>query len=71
MLAVRLDEQLEKRLNNLSKNTGRSKSYYVKKAIEEFLDEREDVLLAVSRSEDSKDAVISLEEMRKKLGLDG
>jgi len=71
MLAVRLDKQLEERLNSLSKTTGRSKSHYVKKAIQEYLDEQEDVLLAISHLEDNRDAVISLEEMRKNLGLDG
>jgi RHH-type transcriptional regulator, rel operon repressor / antitoxin RelB len=46
MLAIRLAPRLEKRLDCLAKNNGRSKSYYVKQAIEDFLCDREDYLLA-------------------------
>ncbi|MBI9108445.1 MAG: ribbon-helix-helix protein, CopG family [Spirochaetales bacterium] len=68
MIAVRLDEDLEKRLENLSHETGRSKSYYVKQAIETYLDDREDYLLALSVLE-AEEPVKSLEEVRKELGL--
>lgn len=36
MLAVELDSVMESQLDNLARETGRSKSYYVKKAIEKF-----------------------------------
>ena len=39
MLSLRLSPKLEARLNRLAKHTGRTKAYYVKKAIEEFLEE--------------------------------
>jgi len=51
MLGVRLPEDLEKRLDQLSKETHRSKSYYVKRALEEFLQDQEDYLLALARYE--------------------
>lgn len=70
MLGIRLDKKIEKRLEKLAKATGRSKSYYAKKAIEEFLEEREDYLLAISRLEDPTDEVINLDEMRRRIGLD-
>jgi RHH-type rel operon transcriptional repressor/antitoxin RelB len=69
MLAVRLDPSTEDKLNNLARETGRSKTYYVKQAIENFLEEREDYLLALAvleRDEPRK----SLAEMRKDLGLE-
>ena len=69
MLAVRLDPATEERLTRLAEETGRSKSYYVKQAIKEFLEEREDYLLALSvleRNEPRK----SLAEVRKELGLE-
>ena len=69
MLAVRLDPATEERLTRLAEETGRSKSYYVKQAIQEFLEEREDYLLALSvleRNEPRK----SLAEVRKELGLE-
>jgi RHH-type rel operon transcriptional repressor/antitoxin RelB len=69
MLAIRLDPSFEDKLNNLARETGRSKTYYVKQAIGNFLEELEDYLLAlavVERDEPRK----SLAEMRKDLGLE-
>jgi RHH-type rel operon transcriptional repressor/antitoxin RelB len=69
MLAVRLDPDVERKLNLLAKETGRSKSYYVKQAIESYLEEREDYFLALAvleRNEPRK----SLAEVRKELGLE-
>ena len=68
MLTVRLPSRLEARLNRLAKRTGRTKAYYAKKALAEFLDEQEDYLLAVARLEDQLPAV-PLEEVVKQLGL--
>ena len=68
MLAVRLPEQLENRLAQLSEETHRSKSYYVKQALENFLTDREDHLLAIARLEKNNPR-ISLEEMEKHLDL--
>ena len=69
MLGVRLDKDIEERLDILCKKTGRTKSYYAKKAIREFIEDREDYLLAVAALEESKEFV-SLGEARKKLDLD-
>ena len=48
MLAVRLDPEIEERLSRLAHETEQSKSYYVKQAIENYLKEREDYLLALA-----------------------
>jgi RHH-type transcriptional regulator, rel operon repressor / antitoxin RelB len=69
MLTVRLHPKLEARLNRLAKRTGRTKTYYAKKAIEEFLEEQEDYLIALTRLE-GKLPGIPLEEVVKKLGLE-
>jgi RHH-type rel operon transcriptional repressor/antitoxin RelB len=69
MLAVRLDPSIEDRLARLAKETGRSKSYYVKQAIESFLEEREDYLIALSVFE-KNEKKIPIEDMRKELGLE-
>lgn len=68
MLSVRLDPELEDRLNELAEVTGRSKSYYVRQAIEEFLEDRADYLLAVAALE-KNEPTISLAELRRELGL--
>jgi len=68
MLALRLPADLEKRLEELAKKTGRSKSYYARLAIEEFLQDQEDYLLAISRLEKELPG-IPIEEVKRRLGL--
>jgi RHH-type rel operon transcriptional repressor/antitoxin RelB len=72
MLAVRLPEEIEKRLDALSKATGRTKTYYVREAILEYIDDLEDVYLAEQRLADlraGRSSTISLEEAMKSYGL--
>ena len=68
MLSVRLPDAIENRLSLLAEKTKRSKSYYVEHALEKFLDDEEDYLLALSRLEE-KGPNISLEEAKKQLGF--
>lgn len=67
MLAIRLPAEIEKRLSDLAKRTGRSKSYYAREAILEHLDDLEDYYLAASRVEEAR---LSLEDVEKRLGLE-
>ncbi len=69
MLGIRLDKDTEERLNVLCQKTGRTKSYYAKKAIREFIEDREDYLLAVARLEE-RNPSITFEQLRKELELD-
>lgn len=68
MLGVRLEPELEARLKRLAKKTGRSKSYYAKEAIRQFLEDREDYLLGLAVLE-RKEPTISLEELERRLGM--
>lgn len=68
MISVRLPENLKTRLEHLAQVTGRPKSFYVKKAILNFLEAEEDYLLAISRLEKGNPK-ISLEDLEKRLGL--
>lgn len=68
MLAIRLPEDIETRLEKLAKETGRSKTYYAREAILEYIEDLEDYYLAVSRLE-KKLPAISIAEAEKKLGL--
>jgi RHH-type rel operon transcriptional repressor/antitoxin RelB len=52
MLALRLPEDIETRLESLAKATGRSKSYYAREAILTHLGELEAVYIAEQRLED-------------------
>lgn len=68
MIAVRLPESLEKKLELLAAKTNRTKSYYMRKAIEEYLEDEADYLLALERIQKDNPR-ISLAEMEKRLGL--
>ena len=46
MLSVRLSAKMEKKLAVLSKRTGRTKSFYVRKALAQNFEDMEDVYLA-------------------------
>jgi RHH-type transcriptional regulator, rel operon repressor / antitoxin RelB len=46
MLAIRLPQSIEKRLDRLARRTGRTKTYYAREAILEYLADLEDVYLA-------------------------
>ncbi len=52
MLAIRLPEEIEKRLAKLAAKTGRSKTFYAREAIMQHLDELEDTYLAQERLND-------------------
>ncbi len=71
--SIRLPHEIENRLEKLSLQTGRSKSFYVKEAILEHLDDIEDVYLAEKRLEDiraGRTQTIPLQEVMKKYGMD-
>jgi len=68
MLALRLPPKVEKRLEALARKTGRTKSYYAKLAIADFLDDQEDYLLAIARLEKNLPG-IPIEEVERRLGL--
>ena len=73
MLAIRLPEDLEKRLENLARRTGRTKTFYARQAILEYLDDLEDVYIAEKRLEDlraGKSRTYTAKEVSKQLGLE-
>ncbi len=73
MLAIRLPEEIEKRLNKLAVETGRSKTYYARQAILAYLDDLEDIYLADMRFDDLKtgrSTTYSLAEVAKELGYE-
>jgi RHH-type rel operon transcriptional repressor/antitoxin RelB len=72
MLAIRLPEEIEKRLDALAKETGRTKSFYVREAILEHLDDLEDIYIAEKRLADiraGRSTTVSLEEVMKRYGM--
>ncbi len=72
MLAIRLPDEIEVRLENLAKRTGRSKSFYAREAILEHLDDLEDLYLAeqvVRRIDGGQERTSTLEEVEARIGV--
>ncbi len=74
MLALRLPEEIENRLTVLAQKTGRTKSFYAREAILEYLDDLEDAYLGkqvLDRINQGKERIYTLDEVEKELGLAG
>jgi RHH-type rel operon transcriptional repressor/antitoxin RelB len=70
-LAVRLPDEIASKLEEISRETGRSKSYYVREAIIRYLEDRADYLEAVKILEKNNGKPrISLEEIKQEFGMD-
>ena len=73
MLAIRLGEKLSSRLDALARKTGRTKTWYARKAIETYIDDMEDAALAAAAYEEfllDGGASSALDEVRHRLGLE-
>jgi RHH-type rel operon transcriptional repressor/antitoxin RelB len=73
MLAIRLPEAIEGRLDHLAKRTGRTKTYYAREAILQHLDELEDIYLAEKRLEavrSKRSRTVPLEKVTRRYGVE-
>jgi RHH-type rel operon transcriptional repressor/antitoxin RelB len=68
-ITVRLPDEIAEGLEALAKALDRPRSYLVKKAMEVYLSEYADYLLALERLQDKDDLVISSGELRKRLAI--
>ena len=71
MLALRLDDELEKRVTDLAYRQGRNKSALVREALIRYMEDQEDIEMAeaVLKNQSGKQTY-SLEEVRRELGLE-
>ena len=68
MLAIRLPDALEKRLDTLANETGRTKTALAREAIAEYIDDLEDFYLAEARARQNR-KTIPLADVERDLGL--
>lgn len=70
--SIRLDPEIEQRLDDLAARTGRTKAFYLRRAITTYLDDMEDLYLAEQEllqvREDKR--TCSLDEVKRDLGLE-
>lgn len=73
MLAIRLPQSIEKRLEKLAQRTGRTKTYYAREAILQHLEDLEDVYLAeriLRRIRKGRERTYPLDQVRDDLGVE-
>lgn len=69
-ISVRLGAEIEQRLDTLAKMTGRTKTYYIKEAVLQTLEDLEDIYIAEKRIESSDGTRWTLEELEREIGLE-
>ena len=70
--SIRLNSEIEQRLDFLAEHTGRTKAFYLRELIEKGLDDLEDLYLAEQRLIDiraGRSKTYTLEEVEHDLGL--
>ena len=73
MLAIRLPPEIEKRLAAMAKKSGRTKTFYAREAILNYLEDLEDTYIAEKAWKQFKasgEKTIPLEEIMKKYGME-
>ena len=71
--SIRLDPEIEQRLDRLAVQTGRTKAYYLRELIVNGLEDLEDFYLAdvtMERVRKGEESVLSLDEVERDLGLE-
>jgi RHH-type rel operon transcriptional repressor/antitoxin RelB len=72
MLAIRLPKEIEARLEALAVATGRTKTFYAREAILEYIEDLEDLYLAEQRLTEIRAGctkTVSLEDVMQKYGM--
>jgi len=68
-ISVRLPPDLADQLDRIAKETERSKSFVIQKALEAYMEEYADLQIAWDRLHDLSDPLESATELRKSLAL--
>lgn len=71
--AVRLPDETYARLQEMASKTGRTATFYIREAIDAYLDDLEDIYLAeraLDEIKQGKSRTLSLEELKRELDLD-
>jgi len=66
-IIFRASEELYDNLNWISKEMDRPKSFVIRKALELFMNEYVDYLIALDRLRDKDDSIITSKEMRRRV----
>lgn len=73
IIGIRIPKSIGQRLDTLAKRTGRTKTFYIREAILEHLDDLEDIYFAgkvLERVRSGEEKVSSLDDVEHRLGLE-
>ena len=68
-ISIRLPKVLADQIDSIAKDTERSRSFIIQKALESYMEDYADLQVALDRLHDKTDPIISGKELRKSLGL--
>lgn len=66
---IKIKSKLIKRIYKLSKETKKDASYHLNRALEDYVDEQDDIKEALKRLKDNNDSILPSKQFRKSLGL--
>jgi RHH-type transcriptional regulator, rel operon repressor / antitoxin RelB len=69
IITARIPEKLDQALSSLAREIDRPKGYIMRKALENYIEEKLDLLIAIARIEKG-DETISLSEIKEKYDLE-
>ncbi len=69
VLSVRLTKEMEERIDKLAKSTQRPKSFFVKEALSNYLDDMEEYYEVLKRRNDPNRNLITLDELERALDV--
>lgn len=67
-ISLRLADDTARALEALARATDRPKTYFIAKAIENYLAEQADYQIALDRLRDKQDPIVSAAQLRKRIG---
>ena len=73
IIGIRIPKSIGQRLDTLARRTGRTKTFYIREAILEHLDNLEDIYIAekvLERVRSGEEKVSSLDEVERRLELE-
>lgn len=68
-ISIRIPDDLAQSLESLAETIDRPKTYVIRKAIEEYLRDYADYLIALERLKDKEDGIVSDGEIMELLGI--
>ena len=68
-VSIRIPDEIAKQIDEIAKETERSKSFIIQKAIESYINDFSDLQIALDRLNNPKDEIISSKELKKSLGI--